>query len=356
MRTIVILLSVGLGIHSASGVESQLGKRVSRVMVNSTNSTVNTASTVKVNKVGNAESVNKCLLNAIKQASPEQTAGDLRRSCAAKAANLVKQRVELEKQASKNPFAIIPHKPNFVLPASITSINQDPYTGTPIDSKLDDVEIKFQISLKYLAMQDLIFEDLDLQFAFTTTSCWQAYNSEISAPFRETNYEPEVIFNYHHSWSLLSLPVEQTSLSFNHQSNGQTGQLSRSWNRIILGFIFAPAENVLWGFRTWYRLPEDEKITVLDPAGDDNPDIEKFMGHGELGGLWSISDNHSLEFMLRNNFRSDNKGAIQLGWSFPINDRLQGYVEYFNGYGESLIYYNHHAQRLGIGFKLTNWL
>jgi hypothetical protein len=153
MRTIVILLSVGLGIHSASGVESQLGKRVSRVMVNSTNSTVNTASTVKVN---NVESVNKCLLNAIKQASPEQTAGDLRRSCAAKAANLVKQRVELEKQASKNPFAIIPHKPNFVLPASITSINQDPYTGTPIDSKLDDVEIKFQISLKYLAMQDLI--------------------------------------------------------------------------------------------------------------------------------------------------------------------------------------------------------
>ena len=296
------------------------------------------------------------MLNTLKQAKPELTVVELRKHCVDKAPTLVKKRVELEKLASKNPFAMIPHKPNFVLPASVTSINQQPYIGTPVGSELDDVEVKFQISLKYLATQDLIFKDLDLEFAFTTTSWWQAYNSDISAPFRETNYEPEVILNYHHSWSLLGLPVEQTSLSFNHQSNGQTGQLSRSWNRIILGFTFAPADNMLWGFRTWYRLPEDEKTTALDPAGDDNPDIQKYMGYGELVGLWSISDKHSLEFMLRNNLRSQNKGAIQLGWSFPINDRIQGYVEYFNGYGESLIYYNHHTQRLGIGFKLNNWL
>jgi phospholipase A1 len=329
MKAVVLILSAGIVVSnvSATGNESEV-----------------------------LSSVDQCLLMALKQATSEQTVGELRQSCVDTAPTLIKQRVELEKQASKNPFAIIPHKPNYVLPASITSINQDPYIGTPVGSELDDVEIKFQVSLKYLAMQDLMFKDLDLQFAFTTTSWWQAYNSDISAPFRETNYEPEVILNYHHTWSLLGLPVEQTTLSFNHQSNGQTGQLSRSWNRIILGFTFAQAENVLWGFRTWYRLPEDEKTSALDPAGDDNPDIEKYMGYGELGGLWSISDKHSLEFMLRNNLRSENKGAIQLGWSFPINDRIQGYVEYFNGYGESLIYYNHHAQRLGIGFKLTNWL
>jgi len=362
MKAIVLLLSTGLSVGNVSGIESQLGKFVNVSGTDipsgtgSTDSTNSTGSTDTIVSAANISSTDKCLLNALKQATPQQTVSDLRESCAVKTATLFKQRVELEKQASKNPFAIIPHKPNFVLPASITSINQEPYIGTPVGSKLDDVEIKFQISLKYLAVQDLIVEDLDLQFAFTTTSWWQAYNSGISAPFRETNYEPEVIFNYQHSWSLLSLPVEQTSLSFNHQSNGQTGQLSRSWNRVVLGFIFAPTDNVLWGFRTWYRLPEDEKITALDPAGDDNPDIEKFMGYGELGGLWSISDNHSLEFMLRNNLRSDNRGAIQLGWSFPIDDRLQGYVEYFNGYGESLIYYNHHAQRLGIGFKLSNWL
>ena len=98
-------------------------------------------------------SIDECLFNALKQAAPEITVGELRQNCSEKAPTLVKQRVELEKQASKNPFAIIPHKPNFVLPASVTSINQDPYIGTPVGSELDDVEIKFQVSLKYLAMQ-----------------------------------------------------------------------------------------------------------------------------------------------------------------------------------------------------------
>ncbi|MEO9947221.1 phospholipase A [Paraglaciecola sp.] len=300
--------------------------------------------------------IHKCVLKAFKNAKSEQTVADIRKKCAYTKQTLVKKRINLEQQASENPFAILPHKPNFVLPASLTSINQEPYVDLPVDSELDDVEIKFQVSMKYLAAQDVLFNDLDLQIAFTATSWWQAYNGAISAPFRETNYEPELILDYHHSWSLLGLPVEQTSLSFNHQSNGQTGSLSRSWNRIILGFTFAATEKVIWGFRTWYRIPEDEKTSPLDASGDDNPDIDKYLGYGELGGLWSISDKHSLEFMLRNNLRSDNKGAIQLGWSFPINDKIQGYVEYFNGYGESLIYYNYHTQRLGIGFKLTNWL
>ncbi|WP_339721066.1 phospholipase A [uncultured Paraglaciecola sp.] len=329
MKAVVLMLVIGFSITDVKGAESQLDEHADN---------------------------DKCLLSALKRANSEQTVAELQKICTDKVPTLFKRRVELEKQASKNRFAIIPHKPNYVLPASVTSINQEPYMDTAVASELDDVEIKFQVSLKYLFTQDLIFKDLDVQFAFTTTSWWQAYNSEISAPFRETNYEPEVIFNYHHSWNLLGLPVEQTSLSFNHQSNGQTGQLSRSWNRIILGFTFAATDNVLWGFRTWYRLPETEKISDIDPSGDDNPDIEKYMGYGELGGLWSISDKHSLEFMFRNNLRSQNKGTIQLGWSFPINDRIQGYVEYFNGYGESLIYYNQHTQRLGIGFKLTNWL
>jgi phospholipase A1 len=80
----------------------------------------------------------------------------LRQSCADKTSTLVKKRVELEKPASKNPSAITPHKPNFVLPASITSINQDPYIGTPVGFELDDVEIKFQISLSCMCLMTLV--------------------------------------------------------------------------------------------------------------------------------------------------------------------------------------------------------
>ncbi len=303
-----------------------------------------------------AEHLDDCLLEALKRAKPKQTAEQIRQVCVQDSPTLFQQRVALEKQAAKNRFAILPHKPNYVLPVSLASANREPYAELPLDKELDNIEVKFQISLKYLAMQDLIFRDLDLQFAFTATSWWQAYNGDISAPFRESNYEPEVILNYHHNWSLFGLPVEQTSLSLNHQSNGQTGLLSRSWNRLILGFTFAPTDNILWGFRTWYRLPEQQKFTALDPKGDDNPNIEKYMGYGEVGGLWNLGDKQTLEFMLRNNLRSDNKGAIQLGWTFPLNNRIQGYLEYFNGYGESLIYYDQHSQRISLGIKLTNWL
>lgn len=63
--------------------------------------------------------------------------------------------------------------------------------------------------------------------------------------------------------------------------------------------------------------------------------------------------NRGLSPIVCNNFQSDNHGAMKLNWSFPLYGRLRGYVQYFNGYGESLIDYNHRQQSFGLGVSLT---
>jgi len=63
--------------------------------------------------------------------------------------------------------------------------------------------------------------------------------------------------------------------------------------------------------------------------------------------------------MLRfgNNLRTkDNKGWVELEVNFPLGQRLRGFIQYYEGYGHSLIEYDQYQRRLGLGIKITDYL
>lgn len=134
-------------------------------------------------------------------------------------------------------------------------------------------------------------------------------------------------------FDLLRMHNELMTIGFNHQSNGRSRPLSRSWNRIAAQVPLCSSDTC-FVVNPWFRIPESAQ-------DDDNPHMEKYYGYGELLVLQKLGG-HTVSMMLRNNLRtSQNKGAIQLDWSFPLHKKLRGYIQYFNGYGESLVDYNH---------------
>ncbi len=255
----------------------------------------------------------------------------------------------LEEQTESNRFVITPFKPNYILPLTYNS-HQD-----QTDPQLQNTEVKFQLSFKIPLSDHLFNTRARLAFAYTQLSFWQAYNSKLSSPFRETDYEPELMLGVPTNIRLPWFTNRLVTFGLEHQSNGQGVPESRSWNRAYVNFILERGSFYL-SFRPWYRFPERAKTSALDPGGDDNPDIENYLGHGELTGIY-LWGNSSLTVMLRNNLKShDNRGAIEVDWSIPLKGKLHGYIQYFNGYGESLSDYNHYSNRIGIGVMLTDWL
>ncbi len=225
----------------------------------------------------------------------------------------------------------------------ISSLYQNYFLPITYAKKTHDnrrhAESKFQFSLKKALFTDVTPLNLTLFFGYTQTSWWQTLAA--SAPFRESNYQPELFLN---------VPFERVKsldgiqLGFLHESNGKDGEFSRSWNRVYLRANFI-TQSFIISPKIWWRVPEKE---------DDNPRISHYKGRGELdfyyrfkrqilGGKWTSN--------LRVGRQA--KNSIQLEWVFPLfSSGFYGYVQYFNGRGESMIDYDKHTNRVGVGFLL----
>ena len=166
----------------------------------------------------------------------------------------------------------------------------------------------------------------------------------------DKNYEPEMFLSLDNNWEIFGFTNRVNIFGLANQSNGRSEPLSRSWNRLYAGFVFERG-NFASGLKIWWRIPEDAE-------DDNNPDIEDYLGNFELRSAYKWGK-QTFGLMWRNNLDLDeNRGAVQLDWSFPLpgTDRIKGYVQYFNGYGQCMLDYNASASTLGAGFLLTDWL
>lgn len=267
--------------------------------------------------------------------------------------SLLDSRWELAKDSKLGVFQLRGYKPLYLMPVFWTSDkNEMPHSPNPRNTvtepqPLDNTEAKFQLSFKTKFAENLFGDNGDLWGGYTQSSRWQVYNGEESRPFRETNYEPEVMLVFRNNYSLGGWKGRMAGVGINHQSNGRGDPLSRSWNRVIFT-VGLDRENWALVLRPWWRVP--------DGNDDDNPDIEDYIGRGDAMLTYS-KGGHEFTVLARHSLRTGDKshGAVQLDWGFPIHRSFRGHIQAFHGYGESLIDYNHKATYIGLGISLLEW-
>lgn len=217
---------------------------------------------------------------------------------------------------------------------------------SPISSQ--PTELKFQLSFKTLWAE---LGQWQIWTAYTQQSHWQILNGALSRPFRETNYEPEIYVNYLYPLGTGS-PLKMLGLGLVHQSNGQSNPLSRSWNRVYLQGGLTLSDDLSLLLKAWHRFKED-------PAEDDNPGIQDYIGRAEATFNWAPWEDKRWQtaVRLRHSLNPHSAhGSAQVELSFPVfQPRMRGFLQLFRGYGETMLDYNHLQTSFGLGVGILNW-
>jgi phospholipase A1 len=250
---------------------------------------------------------------------------------------------ELDQEHRRGIFNIRPHNVNYLMATRSAHPNNEPYRPFrdlgDFSSDLSRAELVFQLGFKTKLVETAFDKPVDLWFGYTQNSFWQAGNRRASSPFRETNYQPELMLVMPLNFNVLGMHASFLNFGAVHQSNGQASTLSRSWNRVYAQVGLERAGFTVLG-RVWKRINETA-------SEDNNPDIVDYMGRGDLNVTYR-SNGHDYSALLRRNF-STGRGAVQLSWAFPLAGHFKGYTQYFSGYGQSLIDYNYYQNVVGIG-------
>jgi phospholipase A1 len=298
----------------------------------------------------------RCLLDVLESADAGTTVGELRSLCPeGSTATAVEppvpvasfsREIAAEQQSLDRSYSLTPHNPNYLLAYSLRN-DPNPDSQDPAEpGQLDEQEAVLQVSVKFPLWRKFGGPGNDLLFSYTSRSWFQAYNSALSKPFRETNYEPEIFMRHYGGPRLpLGVKIAGWDIGYNHQSNGRSEPQSRSWDRILGRVALDVTPSLSMVLRAWYRIPESSDE-------DDNPDIHQYLGYGDLRAVWTPNRN-TFTAMLR---PGTQESGFEFTWSYPLTNHLRLFAQYYNGYGESLIDYDQKVERVGVGFAINDYL
>lgn len=245
-------------------------------------------------------------------------------------------------EESGHPLVIYPYESNYFLYTATSGINREAISDDPWAKDTKDNEIEYQISLALPISRGLAGDNSVLGVSYTQSSWWQVLNHKISSPFRETNYESQLFLAWVADYTIAGWPLQEIEVGINHQSNGRSNPASRGWNR---GYVRLMSQKDNWrvDLKSWFLIGSN---TIVN-----NPDITKYLGYYRLKVGYSLG-NSIFAIQGQYNWNSGYGGA-KLKWSYPISPNTRFYAQLFNGYGESLIDYDYHQTRFGIGLILN---
>lgn len=222
---------------------------------------------------------------------------------------------------------------------------------------------KFQLSVKFrLFIWDAITDETGLYFAYTQKSLWDLFRKKGGPEFVESNYSPEFFYKWCtvNSGILKISGLNYLQIGFwQHESNGlgDASKLnSRGWDRGYFEFEY----EIL---RQYLSLRP--KAWVIYRKAEENRDITRYLGYGEIrlrsdliknSGLFDLAFTADFKKGTGREIRDGSMELTLVVGPFAYEKIPMGvYLQYFRGYGETLMQYNRYNSSFRAGLSiLTN--
>lgn len=247
-------------------------------------------------------------------------------------------------QSANGPFQFLePHYPNYM-------IHQ---WGTPNPDDGETKILKFQFSFKQclfpINVKGMYLGNM--YFAYTQKSLWSVWAD--SSPFRESNYHPEFFIELPEAgdsgFQLGELGI------YDHESNGLAGPTSRGLDRFYwkprmsfhdLDFWPLRGFDLKLSLKIWDSWTGNRPHNMMDYVG-------RFVFRVAVDGTM-FNKEAQLAFAAMKGDVGD-YGNYQIDLFLQLGRNIYLYLQFWDGYAESLLDYGHSATRYGAGVAISKW-